>query len=319
MSTGYIDTIITAIHAEAKDILRYDLADAQARNLPEFDPGAHLEVYLPNGLIRHYSLCSDFRDTSQYSIGVGLSAISRGGSKYLHGSLKVGDRLRVSVPRNNFPIAKESNHFTFIAGGIGITPILAMIRWCVATGKQWQLIYLTRSRLRAAFLEELNSLDSQSVRTHFLDENNGNMLDIPAVMAGLPRDSHVYCCGPAPLMEAVQAAGQALDTSERMHFEWFGGKGPVSAGGQGFKVILHSTGAELEVPADRSILEILEEKGHCVPFSCREGLCGSCETRVLAGIPDHRDSILSDTARVECKSMLICVSRAKTPVLELDI
>ncbi|NKJ49025.1 hypothetical protein CIC12_20255 [Burkholderia sp. SG-MS1] len=319
MSTGYIDTVVAAIHAEAKDILRYDLVDAQGHGLPPFEPGAHLEVYLPNGLIRHYSLCNDFQDVSHYSIGVGLSPTSRGGSKYLHGALKVGDRLRVSTPRNNFPIDQSGEHFTFIAGGIGITPILAMIRWCVAHGKPWQLHYLARSRLRAAFLDELQDFSQQNVHTHFLDENAGKALDVDVAVAALPSDSHIYCCGPASLMESVQAAGEVSHGHERMHFEWFGGKAPNSGDLQSFKLVLRSSGEELEVPADRSILEVLEEKGHCVPFSCREGLCGSCETRVLSGTPDHRDFILSDITRAEGKSMLICVSRAKTAVLELDI
>ncbi|WP_028627157.1 PDR/VanB family oxidoreductase [Metapseudomonas resinovorans] len=318
MSAGQLDAVIAAINAEAKDVLSFDLVDPQGRDLPPFEPGSHLEVHLPNGLIRHYSLSNDFRERNRYRVGVGLSPQSRGGSKLLHGGLKVGDRLRISAPRNNFPLVGDGDHYSFVAGGIGITPILAMIRWCVANDKAWTLHYLTRSRLRAAFYEELQELGGGHVIFHFLDENGGQPLDIETAVAAMPSYSHIYCCGPAPLMERVQAAAQDRPSS-KVHFEWFSGKTQENAENQGFRVILRSTGDELQIPPEKSILEVLEDNGHFVPFSCREGLCSSCETRVIAGTPDHRDFVLSDTAKAEGKSMLICVSRAKSEVLELDI
>ncbi|MEN5107276.1 PDR/VanB family oxidoreductase [Pseudomonas sp. TWI672] len=320
MSTGQLDAVIAAINAEAKDVISFELVDPQGRDLPPFEPGAHLEIYLTNGLIRHYSLFSDFRDHSRYKIGVGLSPQSRGGSRYLHGGLRVGDKLRISSPRNNFPLVASGDHYNFIAGGIGITPILAMIRWCVANGKPWTLHYMARSRLRAAFYEELFELGAENLVLHFLDENGGQPLDIEATVAAMPLYSHIYCCGPAPLMERVQAAASTRP-AENVHFEWFSasGKTQESTDNGSFKIILRSSGTELLVPAEKSILEVLEDNGHSLPFSCREGLCASCETPVLSGTPDHRDFVLSDAAKAEGKTMLICVSRAKSEVLELDI
>jgi len=318
MSAGQLDAVIAAIRAEARDVLSLELVDPQGRELPAFEPGSHLEVHLANGLIRHYSLCNDYRERHRYQIGVGLALESRGGSRLLHGGLKVGERLRISTPRNNFPLGANGDHYSFIAGGIGITPILAMIRWCMANDKPWTLHYLTRSRLRAPFYEELLELDKERVTFHFLDEHDGQPLDIEATVSAMPNYSHIYCCGPAPLMERVQAAASDRP-AEQVHFEWFSGKTQGSTDNQEFKVILHSTGEELQVPAELSILEVLEEHGHYVPFSCREGLCSSCETQVLSGTPDHRDFVLSDTAKAEGKSMMICVSRAKSEVLVLDI
>ncbi|AMO76105.1 PDR/VanB family oxidoreductase [Pseudomonas citronellolis] len=318
MSAGQLDAVITAINAEAKDVLSFELADPQGRDLPPFEPGAHLEVYLPNGLIRHYSLCNDFRERDRYKIGVGLSPQSRGGSRLLHGGLKVGGKLRISAPRNNFPLLENGDHYSFIAGGIGITPILAMIHWCVANEKPWTLHYLARSRLRAAFYEELQELGAGNLSLYFLDENGGQPLDIESTVAAMPAYSHIYCCGPAPLMERVEDAAKSRP-SENVHFEWFSGKTQETSNNRGFKIILNSTGEELDVPAEKSILEALEDNGHFVPFSCREGLCSSCETRVLSGTPEHRDFVLSDAAKAEGKSMMICVSRAKSDTLELDI
>ncbi|MGP6110848.1 PDR/VanB family oxidoreductase [Pseudomonas aeruginosa] len=318
MSAGQLDAVIAAIRAEARDVLSLELVDPQGRELPTFKPGAHLEIQLPNGLIRHYSLCNDYRERNRFHIGVGLAPESRGGSRLLHGGLKVGEKLRISTPRNNFPLVEDGEHYSFIAGGIGITPILAMIRWCVASGKPWTLHYLARSRLRAAFYEELLDLGNGQVTTHFLDEHAGQPLDIKATVGAMPSSSHIYCCGPAPLMERVQAAASDRPTSQ-VHFEWFSGKAQDNTDNQAFKVILRSTGEELQVPPERSILEVLEDHGHFVPFSCREGLCSSCETQILSGIPEHRDFVLSDAAKAEGKSMLICVSRAKSEALELDI
>lgn len=198
MSAGQLDAVIAQIHAEGKDVLSFELVDPQGRELPSFEPGAHLEVHLPNGLIRHYSLCNDYRERNRYQIGVGLSAQSRGGSRLLHGSLKTGERLRISAPRNNFPLVTDGAHYSFIAGGIGITPILAMIRWCLANEKPWTLHYLARNRLRAAFYEELLALGGEQVKFHFLDEHDGQPLDIEHTVAAMPAYTHIYCCGPAP-------------------------------------------------------------------------------------------------------------------------
>ncbi|WP_193076007.1 PDR/VanB family oxidoreductase [Pseudomonas sp. FME51] len=317
--SALLEVVINAISAEARHILALELTDPHGHELPPFSPGAHLEIHLPNGLIRHYSLHNDWRERQRYCVGVGLAVNSRGGSRLVHGSLRVGDRLRIAAPRNNFPLVEDGQRYDFIAGGIGITPILAMVRWCQANGKDWHLHYLARSRLRAAFLEEFQQLDSSRVSHHFLDENAGQSCDIGNLIANIPLDSQIYCCGPTPLMERVQecCSGRPVD---HVHFEWFSAaRAIVPADNDAFSVVIHSTGASYIIPPDRSILDVLEDNGVQVPFSCREGICASCETRVLSGIPEHHDYVLSDAEKASGRSMLICVSRAKTPVLELDI
>ncbi len=310
---------ISAINAEAKDILSFELVSFDGQDLPPFAPGAHLEVQLANGLLRHYSLSNDCSERHRYVIGVGLSLTSRGGSRHLHGGLRVGDKLICSLPRNHFPLIENAERYDFIAGGIGITPILAMARWCEANGKHWHLHYLTRSRLRAAFYEVLQNLAPHRVSFHFLDEHDGQPLDLEHALTQIPAHSHIYCCGPDPLMKRVKA-GTDQRPAGRAHFEWFAVAAPAAASAEtGFTLVARRSGITVRVPAEQSILQVLEENGLCVPFSCREGLCSSCETPVLAGTPDHRDLVLSDRQKASNLTMMICVSRSKTAVLELDV
>ncbi|MBM7061043.1 oxidoreductase [Pseudomonas sp. UL073] len=310
---------ISAINAEAKDILSFELVSIDGQNLPPFEPGAHLEVHLANGLKRHYSLSNDCEERDRYVIGVSLAPASRGGSRFLHGGLQVGDNIRTSLPRNHFPLIKNGERYDFIAGGIGITPILAMVRWCEANGKEWYLHYLARNRLRAAFYEELQQLSPTRVKYHFLDEHDGQPLDVEKTLMGIPQHSHIYCCGPGPLMERVKA-GTDNRPAEHAHFEWFSAAPQVAADlTTGFTLIARRSGITVNVSPEQSILEALESNGLCVPFSCREGLCSSCETRVLAGIPEHRDFVLSESQKASNQTMLICVSRSKSEVLELDV
>lgn len=310
---------ISAINAEAKDILSFELVSLDGQPLPPFKPGAHLEVHLPNGLIKHYSLSNDCTERHRYVVGVSLSPLSRGGSRFLHGGLRVDDTIGTSLPRNHFPLIETSERYDFIAGGIGITPILSMIRWCENNGKEWFLHYLARSRLRAAFYEELQQFPDHRVNGHFLDEHGGQPLDIEATLADIPGHSHIYCCGPGPLMERVKEA-TASRPAEHAHFEWFSAAPKVDTEvATSFSVIAKRSGVTVNIPPDQSILEALESSGICLPFSCREGLCSSCETRVIAGIPDHRDLVLSEQQKATNETMLICVSRSKSEVLELDV
>jgi ferredoxin-NADP reductase len=310
---------ISAINAEAKGILSFELTSLEGQDLPYFKPGAHLEIHLPNGLIKHYSLSNNSVERNRYVVGVSLSPVSRGGSSFLHGGMRVGDSIRTSLPRNHFPLIETAERYDFIAGGIGITPILAMIRWCVDNGKDWHLHYLARSRLRAAFFEELQQLSARKVSYHFLDEQDGQPLDIEGAVSAMPWNSHIYCCGPGPLMERVKDA-TAGRPAEHAHFEWFSAAPKVDSElATSFSVIARRSGLTVSIPPDQSILEVLENSGICLPFSCREGLCSSCETRVIAGVPDHRDLVLSDQQKATNQTMLICVSRSKSEVLELDV
>lgn len=308
---------VSAVRCEARDVMLIELRDPGGAALPSFTAGAHLEITLDKNLVRHYSLCNDPAERDRYWLGVGLARDSRGGSRRVHDTVRVGATLTVSAPRNNFPLDDSNDPAVFVAGGIGITPIMAMIRACEARGRPWQLHYCTRNRQRTAFYEDLRGLDPKAVRFHFDDEQPA-LFDAAAALAGVPATSHVYCCGPAPLMHAVQAATAGRDP-DRVHFEWFTAVAVDTAADSAFTVLLRSSGKRLEVPAGRSILDVLEDAGEGVPYSCREGLCATCKTPVLAGIPDHRDSVLSPAERAANDQMLICVSRAKSELLELDL
>lgn len=308
---------VTALGAEALGVMRVELAAADGAELPPFEPGAHLTLHLPGGLQRQYSLVNDWRERHRYVLGVGLAAESRGGSRFVHASLRVGDEVDVSGPVNNFHLVADAPRYLFIAGGIGITPILAMIRRCNAQGQAWCLVHAARSRVRLAFYEDLRALGG-SVRWH-CDDEQGQPIDVAALMAEVESDTHVYCCGPGPQMAAVQQHGAHLPP-DNLHFEWFNapaGEVPADAP-EGFWIDLKRSGASLHVPPHQSILEVLEQHGYEVPFSCREGLCGTCETVVCEGEPEHHDYVYPPAQRPQLRTMLVCVSRARSPRLVLD-
>ena len=321
MTCGINDRLsleVTDVQAEARDVVLLELRAPGGAALPPFDPGAHLEIDLPNGLVRHYSLVNDCRERDRYLLGVGRAANGRGGSAFVHQSLRRGMALKTSTPRNNFRLDAAADCFLFIAGGIGITPIMSMLRWCEAQQRPWRLVYASRNAQRAAFFETLQPL-APRVRFHF-DDQRGGVLDARACLAEVPPGEHVYCCGPQPLMEAVQTHSAHLPAGS-VHFEYFSVPDETSAApaAGGFTVQLRRSGESLQVPADKSILEVLEAHGHKIPFSCREGLCRTCETTVCAGEPEHHDYVLSQEERAASRSMMVCVSRATSPVLVLDL
>lgn len=310
---------VARIEAEAKDVLRLELVDAAGRELPPFEPGAHLAVQLPGGLLRHYSLCNDWRERHRYVLGVGRAAPGRGGSAWVHGALREGMDLPCSVPANNFRLVPQAPGYLFIAGGIGITPILAMVRWCEANGRRWRLVYGARSRQRLAFYEELRAFGDK-VRFH-CDDEAGAPIQLPMLLADLQPGTEVYCCGPAPLMQSVQQMALHLP-DDALHFEYFTAPATPAAGSDGeagFWIDLQRSGRSYLVPPGRSILEVLEDHGHEVPFSCREGLCGTCETRVCGGQPEHLDYVYPPSQREGLATMLVCVSRARSERLALDL
>lgn len=326
---------VSRVTAEAKDVLAVELVDPSGAALPAFAPGAHLEMHLDNGMIRHYSLLNDSSERQRYVVGVGLAPDSRGGSRFIHGSLREGDSIKVVGPHNHFALDEQAGGYCLVAGGIGVTPILAMARWAERQGRPWRVIYTARGRHRAAFYEDLLALDQGRgrVQLHFNDEQAGRLLAVEALAASLGPDEHLYCCGPDPLMQAVRQA--TADQAARVHFEWFAaptsapgatagnpeGKhaGPGTGDGGGFQVILRQSGQTLWVSEEQSILEAMEDAGLSPAFSCRAGICRSCETRVHAGTPDHRDMVLSDEEKQANTTMLICCSRALTPALELEL
>jgi vanillate O-demethylase ferredoxin subunit len=307
---------VASVQAEARDVLRVELEAAGGGELPPFEPGAHLTLHLPGGLQRQYSLAGDWRERRRYVLGVGRASDSRGGSAYVHGSLRTGAELACSAPANNFRLV-DAPRYLFVAGGIGITPILAMIRWCEAQGRPWQLVYAARSRVRMGFYEELRAHGAK-VRFH-CDDEAGGPLPVARLMSDVSPGTHVYCCGPAPLMEAVREHGAHLPP-EALHFEWFSAPATeVPAPAEGFWIDLQRSGASLHVPPGQSILDVLEANGHEVPFSCREGLCGTCETTVCGGEPEHLDYVYPPAQRPQLRTMLVCVSRARSPRLALDL
>jgi ferredoxin-NADP reductase len=304
---------------EAKDIVRVVLRRTDGERLPAFCAGAHIDLFLPNGLTRQYSLINPCGNLDRYEIAVSKSAVSRGGSSYVHTALNVGDTLDISEPHNNFSLQPDHETFHFIAGGIGITPILSMIRYCESRRWKWRLLYLARSRGCAAFHDELVAFGADRVRFHF-DDEAGCLFDFtdPSfdVQPGVP----IYCCGPAPVMKAV-GAFSARHPDNPAFFEWFSApeEGAVGSMTTGFDIKLSRSGKVLRVPQDKSILEVLEEHGYDLPCSCREGMCRTCETTVIEGVPEHRDYVLSSAERAAGRTMMICVSRAQGPTLVLDI
>jgi ferredoxin-NADP reductase len=300
----------------AEGVVVLELRDPSGADLPAWAPGAHLDLELPNGLTRQYSLCGDPGDRAVWRIGVLREPEGRGGSAYVHDELTEGVQIDVRGPRNNFPMV-ESPHYVFIAGGIGITPILPMMAAADAAGAEWELHYGGRSRRSMAFLESMEELTGTRVTLHPQDEVG--LIDLEAIL-GTPRpDTVVYCCGPEPLLQAVEKKCVTWP-ADALHVERFSPKEfgePLLQGA--FEVELATSGMTLTVPPDKSILEVVEEAGVPVLSSCQEGTCGTCETPVLEGAVDHRDSLLTPAEQEANDTMFICVSRAACPKLVLEL
>ena len=311
---------VQAIVPIAQGVRHLTLAHPEGLALPGFAPGAHLDVYLPQGIVRAYSLISDAVDAAagRYELAIGLDANSRGGSRWVHTELSADALLEVSTPRNHFPLADSEDPVLFIAGGIGVTPIRAMVRELQRRGTPWQLVYAARSRASAAFVDEFEAC-GDAVRLHF-DDERGGPLDVAAALAKAPAHAHIYCCGPAGLMERVMTLCSDRDP-QRVHFEWF--QAPAQAAGtdgpQAFTLKLARRGLELQVPAQSSILDVLEAHDVIIPSVCKEGVCGTCECRILSGEADHRDVVLTDSERAANEVLMVCVSRAKGDCLVLDL
>lgn len=283
--------------------------------LPEWAPGAHIDLVLPGGLTRQYSLCGDRWDAHRYKVAVLREPDGRGGSAYVHDTLAVGDEVVIGGPRNNFHLA-PATRYLFIAGGIGITPILPMLHAASAAGVPWTLLYGGRTRETMAFVDGLTSDLGGEVRIWPKDEFGH--LDLDGAVAGQPAGTKVYCCGPAPLLAAVETACADLPDGH-LRIERFVPKdNPPPVRSEPFEVELHRTGTVVTVSPEVTVLEALREAGVPVLSSCAQGTCGTCETPVLAGIPDHRDSLLTDAERRANRSMFVCVSRSCGDRLVLD-
>ena len=314
-----LDLRIHAITDVAEGIKTFDLRRVDGQALPAFTAGAHIDVALPNGLVRQYSLINESSGHS-YVIGVNKSDPSRGGSDFMHKAVRVGDTLQASSPRNNFPLDETARNSVLIAGGIGITPILSMVRRLAALGRPWHLFHCTRTRARTPFIEEVVALAVQSRgRVEYIHDGEAGSqpLDVAAAVRAASPDTYFYCCGPAPLMETFTAATRSV-AEHRVHVEYF--TNTIARGAErGFKVICSRSNRTITVESNESILEALERAGMAPLCSCREGVCGTCETRIVSGDPEHNDRILTPAERASNRTMMICVSRARGNSLTLDI
>lgn len=307
--------IARSFHA-AEEIRAFELVQADGSALPAFTPGSHVRVRAPNGAMRKYSLCNDPHERQRYVITVKREAAGRGGSVSLVDDAREGDCLLISKPENAFPLIDAAPGYLFIAGGIGITPLLSMIRWLGSEpGIPWSLHYCTRSPGRSAYYEELSSGPLKD-RTH-IHHSGGDpakSLDLWPLLER-PTRAHVYCCGPRRMMEAVRDMTGHWPRAS-IHFESFA-EGEARPEDQPFAVRLARTGRVFEVPAGKSILETLREAGVPVAFSCESGTCGTCRTGLLAGEADHRDMVLMPEEMAT--QIMVCVSRAHSPELVLDL
>ncbi|MFG3548508.1 PDR/VanB family oxidoreductase [Streptomyces sp. NPDC047725] len=300
--------LVTAHERVADGVVRIRL---EGHDLPRWEPGAHLDLVLPSGLVRQYSLCGDPEDTSSYTVAARLVEDGRGGSREVHEQVQEGTELEVRGPRNRFPLV-EAPSYAFVAGGIGITPVLPMLR-ALPRDADWRLLYGGRSRGSMPFLEEVEKLDPDGGRVTVVAEDEDGLPDLDAFLTGLPGDAAVYCCGPQGLMAAV---GERLPEGTALHLERFAPRTTADGDGE-FEVELHRSGRTLTVAPGSSVLAAVRSELPDTPYSCEQGWCGTCQQRVLEGEIDHRDELLTDSERGD--SMLICVSRAKGTRLVLDL
>jgi ferredoxin-NADP reductase len=310
------DLVVADRRNVAEDVVSLTLVDPSGGELPQWTPGAHIDVLLDEQIGRQYSLCGSPGDRSSWRIGVLLDRNGRGGSRRVHEALRPEVLVSVRGPRNHFPLV-AAERYIFIAGGIGITPLLPMISQASAAGADWKLYYGGRRRPSMAFVDELEAYGDD---VQLWPEDERGMLDLAAILGEPRADTLVYTCGPEGLLGAVEQRC-ATWPSGSLHVERFAAKAqaaPAEPDGS-FEVLCQRSGFTVTVPPDKTILEAVEQAGISVLSSCRDGVCGTCETRVVEGVPDHRDSLLTEDERAEGDYMMICVSRAVTERLVLEL
>lgn len=293
----------------------YEFVSASGGPLPGFTAGSHIGLVLPVG-VRTYSLLNDPSETHRYVLGVARERNGRGGSAYMHDQLRIGTVLQASAPRNLFPLHEGGGPVLLIAGGIGITPMLSMAAQLEFEGRPWRLVYAVRDAEQEAFSEQLGQWPGKV--TKHRDADAGALLDMATLVSAAPPHTHFYCCGPAPMLDAYQKAC-ALLPQEQVHWERFSAAAQTPELSGGFDVVLAKSGRCIRVNEGQSILQALSVAGIQAPSSCKQGICGVCETRVIEGVPDHRDSLLSEFERQANNAIMICCSRARSPSLTLDL
>jgi vanillate O-demethylase ferredoxin subunit len=306
--------------AEAEGIAAFELRTLDGADLPPFEAGSHIDVHTPAGCVRQYSLCNAPGERAFYQIAVLQEPTGRGGSVAMHG-LAPGSVLRIGAPKNHFSLVESARRSVLFAGGIGITPLLAMAERLHALGHGFVLHYTTRSMARTAFAERLKaSAFADKVRVYHSDGPADGRLDIAAAVAAEKPDAHIYVCGPQGFLNAVRAtAADAGWAEDHVHFEYFGGPEAHTPGDRHFDVVIHSSGRVIRVEAAQTITEALQACGIDVPTSCEQGVCGTCLTRVLEGEIDHKDLYLSPQEQAANDQLLPCCSRAKSARIVLDL
>jgi len=306
---------------EALDICTFELVDVNGGSLPAFAAGSHVDVQLPGGITRQYSLCNDPKETHRYLIGVLRDPASRGGSRAMHEQVQEGQVLQISTPRNHFPLAHDAKRSLLLAGGIGVTPILCMAERLAITGADFEMHYCTRSAERTAFRNRIASSGFASkVKFHFDDGAAEQKLDLATLLAVPQPGMHLYVCGPKGFMDAVLKTARGKGWPEaQLHYEFFGAEVAKSDSDASFEIKLASSGRIVMVPKDKTVTKALAEAGVEILMSCEQGVCGTCLTRVLEGVPDHKDSYLTPEEQAANDQFLPCCSRSKTPQLVLDL
>ncbi|MFE2995733.1 PDR/VanB family oxidoreductase [Nocardia sp. NPDC059246] len=310
-----LDLVVSGLTELAQGVLGIDLRSPIGADLPAWTPGAHIDLHLPGGLVRQYSLCGDPSDRTVWTVGVLREPASRGGSEWVHRSLRVGDTLTVRGPRNNFPLV-AAQRLLFIAGGIGVTPLLPMIAAADAGGSDWRLLYGGRNLATMAFRDRLGGYGD---RVQMRPEDEFGLLDLDGFVGDAEQGTAVYCCGPEKLLIAVEEQCARWPAGS-LHVERFHPRdGALDGEATAFEVMLERTGVTVRVESDETIVDAIAKVGVEVPTSCREGTCGTCETAVLNGIPDHRDSFLTEDEKEDNETIMVCCSRALSGSLTLDL
>jgi ferredoxin-NADP reductase len=301
------------------------LEPAGEEGFPSWGPGAHIDLFMPSGLVRQYSLCGDPADARRLRVAVLREVDGRGGSVEVHDVLQPGVELSINGPRNHFEL-EDATQYVFVAGGIGITPILAMTRAAVHQGAEWILYYGGRTARSMAYVDELEQLVERSAgrgRLVLVPEDELGRLDLDAIFASAEGGIPIYACGPEPLLEALEERAERDLEPHQLHLERFGAAPGGVATDDGalehFEIVIASTGAVLPVGPDDRMIDVVRTVAPQVPFSCEEGYCGSCETGVVEGVPCHRDTILTDDERESNETMMICVGRALSRRITLDL
>lgn len=321
MSISLTSVRVARKSQEAVDIVTFELVSADGMPLPSFSAGSHIDVRLPNGLVRQYSLCNDSAENHRYVIGVLKNAATRGGSKAMHETVCEGDILQISQPKNHFPLAHDAPRSLLLAGGIGVTPILCMAERLATAGAEFAMHYCSRSKERTAFYNRIkSSAFSDRVGFHFDDGDPQQRLDMHALLEPAANGCHLYVCGPKGFMDAVLNTARASGWPEsQLHYEFFSAEVIKSENEDSFDVRLASSGTIVKVAKDQTIVDALAAIGVAIPTSCEQGVCGTCLTRVLEGTPDHRDVYLTREEQEKNDQITLCCSRSKSALLVLDL